>query len=38
LVTISDYEGNEAASTHKIVLKRLGRLWVPVSVRMTVIS
>jgi hypothetical protein len=38
LVTIGDYEGNTAASSHEIVVKRLGRLWVPVSVRMTVIS
>ena len=38
LVTIGDYEGNAAASSHEIVVKRLGRLWVPVSVRMTVIS
>jgi beta-lactamase regulating signal transducer with metallopeptidase domain len=38
LVTIGDYEGNAAASSHEIVVKRLGRLWVPISVRMTVIS
>ncbi|MBE3096862.1 MAG: HEAT repeat domain-containing protein [Planctomycetes bacterium] len=38
LVTIGDYEGNTAASSHEIVVKRLGRLWVPVSVRMTMIS
>jgi len=38
LVTIRDYEGNMAASVHEIVVKKLGRLWVPVSVRMTMIS
>jgi hypothetical protein len=38
LVSIHDYEGNTAASTHEIVVKRLGRLWVPVSVQMTIIS
>jgi hypothetical protein len=38
LVTISDYEGNSAASVHEIVVKKMGKLWVPVSVQMTIIS
>lgn len=38
VVSIHDWEGNVAGSTHEIVVKKLGDLWVPVSVRMTVIS
>lgn len=38
LVIIHDWEGAEAASTHEIVVMKLQGVWVPVSVRMTIIS
>ena len=37
-VSIHDWEGNVASSTHEIVVRKLRGRWLPVAVRMTVIS